>query len=240
MDMNVNNIARIAALVGEPARTAMLLELADGRALTANELARAAHVGAATASRHLALMVESGLLDVTQRGRHRFHKLASAEVARMLESLMQLSTARQATPPAVVTGPRERSLRQARMCYDHIAGRLGLAISEKLQQDGAVVFADEGGFVTEHATAVLAEWGLRLEPQDANAGRRPYCRPCLDWSERKYHIAGKLGALLCGHCIEQGWLTRSRGSRALEITGAGSRELAALLGLETWSRVTEP
>ena len=154
--MNTNQIARIATLVGEPARTAMLLELLDGRSLTANELAGAASVGAAAASRHLALLVDAGLLEVTPSGRHRYHRLASAQVARMLESIMQVASRDTASERRVVTGPRDAAMRRARTCYDHIAGRLGVAIAQKLQDDGAIAFDGEAGRVTERCAAALA------------------------------------------------------------------------------------
>lgn len=238
--MNTNQIAHIAALVGEPARTAMLLALMDGRALTAHELAEAGRVSAATASRHLGLLVEAGLLALTRQGRHRYHRLASAEVARLLEGLMQLVT-RQAPPLSmasrpVAVGPRDTALRQARTCYDHIAGRLGVAIAGHLLEHGAIAFDDEaGGRVMAHAAAVLRPLGL--EVQEAGTARRPLCRPCLDWSERRPHVAGRLGALLCVHCLERGWLRRAQGSRALDITPAGAVALRDWLGVARWGEV---
>ena len=237
--MITNRIAHIAALVGEPARTAMLLELMDGRALTALELARAGGVSAQTASRHLSQLVQAALLQVEQLGRHRYHRLASAEVAHMLEGIMQI--AGQSLPRrAVQSGPRETSMRMARMCYDHIAGRLGLAIAERLQQQGAIVLEGGAGHVTERGHEVLQRWGLALpDPATAPAGRRPWCRPCLDWSERKSHIAGRLGALLCSHSLEQGWLTRKPSARVLAISPHGAQALRRLLGLQAWNQVTD-
>ncbi|WP_313561520.1 ArsR/SmtB family transcription factor, partial [Diaphorobacter nitroreducens] len=181
--MNTNQIAHVAALVGEPARTAMLVALMDGRALTARELAEAGRVSAATASRHLGLLVEAGLLVLERQGRHRYHRLASPEVAHLLEGLMQLAV-RQATTSPVVVGPRDAALRQARTCYDHIAGRLGVAIAAHLLEEGAIVFDDDvGGRVTGRAQAVLAPLGLAAQDAlAAGAARRPPCRPCLDWS----------------------------------------------------------
>lgn len=238
--MNTNHIARIAALVGEPARAAMLIELMDGRALTAHELARAAHVAAPTASRHLAQLVEAGLLHVEPRGRHRYHRLASAEVARLLESIMQLAGQAPARP-RVLVGPRDADLRQARLCYDHIAGRLGLAIADGLLAERAIAFDGDSGHVTDRAGAVLQRWGLALDAQaQAPGSRRPYCRPCLDWSERQSHVAGRLGAMLCAHCLAQGWLLRKPDSRALTISGAGAARLRDLLGLQAWQRVAAP
>lgn len=241
--MNTNHIARIASLVGEPARAAMLLQLMDGRRLTAAELARAGHVSPQTASRHLAQMVEAGLMGVEQRGRHRYHRLASGEVARMLEGMMQIA----GEPPVqrrVVVGPRDDTMRRARMCYDHVAGRLGLAMAESLLIERAIEFDDEGdgegGHVTDRLGDVLQRWGLALEPEQANARRtRPYCRPCLDWSERRMHLAGRLGAMLCTHCLAKGWLTRTAGSRALTISPEGARTFRDRLGLDAWRRVTD-
>lgn len=237
--MNTNQIARIASLLGEPARAAMLLQLMDGRWLTATELAAAAHVSPQTASRHLAQLVAASLLRVEQRGRHRYHRLASGEVAKLLESLMQIAGHGPLERP-VVPGPREPALRMARMCYDHIAGRLGLAIAEQLQAERAIEFDGEAGLVTERAGPVLARWGLAPAPDQPPARRaRPYCRPCLDWSERKPHLAGRLGAMICAHCLEQGWLSRQAGTRALGISARGAAALRDLLGLQAWRQVTD-
>lgn len=237
--MNTNQIAHIASLVGEPARTGMLLALMDGRALTARELAEAGRVSAATASRHLGLLVEAGLLALERQGRHRYHRLASPEVARLLEGLMQLAVRQAPAPRPVAVGPRDAALRQARTCYDHIAGRLGVAIAAHLLEQGAIAFDDEaGGQVTERAKAVLRPLGLATQEALATgAARRPPCRPCLDWSERRPHMAGRLGAMLCVHCLDRGWLRRAAGSRALEITPQGAVALRDWLGVARWSEV---
>ena len=237
--MNTNHIARIASLVGEPARAAMLLQLMDGRLLTATELARAGHVSPQTASRHLAHMVEAGLMAVEQRGRHRYHRLASGEVAKMLEGMMQIA-GELPVQRRVAVGPRDDTVRMARMCYDHVAGRLGLAMAESLLIERAIEFEGDGGQVTDRLGGVLQRWGLALDPARAPArSARPYCRPCLDWSERKMHLAGRLGALLCTHCLEKGWLTRAAGSRALTISPEGAQVFRDRLGLEAWRRVTD-
>lgn len=237
--MNTNHIARIASLVGEPARAAMLLQLMGGRLLTATELAKAGHVSPQTASRHLAQMVEAGLMCVEQRGRHRFHRLASGMVAKMLEGMMQIAGERPAQR-RVVVGPRDDTMRMARLCYDHVAGRLGLAMAESLLAERAIEFDGEGGHVTDRLADVLQRWGLALDagPPPARS-TRPYCRPCLDWSERKMHLAGRLGAMLCAHCLDEGWLTRAAGSRALAISPEGARTFRDRLGLEAWRRVTD-
>lgn len=233
--MNTNRIAHVASLVGEPARTAMLMALMDGRALTARELANAARITPATASRHLGLLLEAALLSVAQQGRHRYHRLASPEVARVLEGLMQLSTV--APLPA---GPRHASLRAARTCYDHLAGRLGVAIAGHLQEAGAVVFDDDAAtaHITDALPTALSGMGLDVHHAEAaGAGRRPPCRPCLDWSERRMHLAGRLGALICHHCLERGWLLRGQGTRALTITPPGALALRDWMGTARWRSV---
>lgn len=239
--MNTNRIAHVAALVGEPARTAMLLALMDGRALTARELADAAHISPATASRHLGLLVEAALLRVEQQGRHRYHRLASPDVARVLEGLMQLSVSspeRAARP--VVVGPRDAALRTARTCYDHIAGRLGVAIAGRLLDEGAMVFDDEAGsgHTTDRAAPALQRLGLGAAAlAGSTTGRRPHCRPCLDWSERRMHLAGRLGAMICQHGLDSGWLLRGQGTRALAITPRGAAHLRDWLGHARWRDV---
>ncbi len=239
--MNTNQIAHIASLVGEPARTAMLLALMDGRALTAHELAAAGNIGAATASRHLALLVEAGLLAMQRQGRHRYHRLASPDVARVLEGLAQMTQlAAQQTPQRrTVTGPRDAALRMARTCYDHIAGRLGVAITQHLLDHGAIAFDGEAGYVTDCAVAVLKRLGVDAAALSGAEGKRPHCRPCLDWSERRAHVAGRLGALICSHCLDSGWLVRRKDSRALEVTPIGAVALRNGLGHARWNALTQ-
>ena len=238
--MNTNQIARIAALVGEPARTGMLVALMDGRALTAHELAEAGRITPATASRHLALLVEADLLRVQQQGRHRYHQLASAEVARVLEGIMQLAARSAPAPRRVATGPRDAAMRLARTCYDHLAGRLAVAIAERLVQDGAVLIEDDTATVTDKAGSVLEGLGLRSEVVHAQGpGKRPPCRPCLDWGERRMHLAGRLGSLLCSHCLQMGWLLQVPRSRTLQLTPRGTVALRDWLGTERWNALAE-
>ena len=232
-------LAEIAALLGEPARAAMMQALMDGRALTAGELAQAGGITPQTASAHLARLTGAGLLAMERQGRHRYHRLAGTEVARLLESLMALAEA--PARPAIRTGPREAALRHARTCYDHLAGRLGVAITGHLLDTGAVVFdADSAaGDVTDRAAATLERLGMTPEVVAATGpGRRPHCRPCLDWSERRMHLAGRLGALICHHCPDNGWLLRRAGTRALDITPRGAVALRDWLGHTRWREVT--
>ena len=182
-------------------------------------------------------------VQVERQGRHRYHRLASAEVARLLEGLMQLVAppAQSPAPRRMVVGPRDAALRTARTCYDHLAGRLGVAITGHLLDTGAVVFdADSAaGDVTDRAAATLEHLGMTPEVVAATGpGRRPHCRPCLDWSERRMHLAGRLGALICHHCPDNGWLLRRAGTRALDITPRGAVALRDWLGHTRWREVT--
>jgi DNA-binding transcriptional ArsR family regulator len=239
--MNTNQVAHIAALMGEPARTAMLLALMDGRALTARELAAAARVSPATASRHLGLLLEAGLLRMERQGRHRYHRLASSDVASLLENLMQLTVSAEAARPTVRTGPKDAALRTARTCYDHLAGRLGVAVADHLVDEAAVVLHGDARVLPgDRLDAELRRLGL-LEGRSAlqAASSRPLCRPCLDWSERRLHVAGRLGALICAHCLDRGWLLRSPGTRALRLSAPGALALRDWMGTTRWREVTD-
>ena len=224
---SVNEIAGIAALVGEPARAAMLGVLLDGRALTAAELANAAGVTPQTASSHLARLTAAGLLAVEAQGRHRYHRLAHAEVARLLEGIMQVAAA---IRPAPVVGPRDQALRTARTCYDHIAGRLGVALADALAEAGHVELSRDGGIVTESGLAELAGLGVEIDTEGRKS-KRILCRPCLDWSERRAHIAGAVGAALCTRAFEAGWIRRLPNTRALSITPKGTRAFREKFGV---------
>ncbi len=225
--------AEVAALAGDPARAAMLHALMDGRALTATELSRAAGVTAQTASGHLARMAAGGLVAVTKQGRHRYHRLASPEVARMMESIMQVASDLDVLRPPPRTGPRDAALRAGRTCYDHLAGRLGVALADGLSAGGHVELSDDGGLVTESGIALFEEIGIDVASLSAARGRRArvLCRPCLDWSERRPHIAGSIGAALCTHGFDQGWIRRVGNSRAVAVTRKGERVFRDVFGM---------
>lgn len=226
---NTNQLAEISALVGEPARAAMLAALMDGRALTATELASTAGVTPQTTSSHLARLTAVGLLAVEQQGRHRYHRLASRDVARMLEGIMRVAAGLARPSRPVVTGPRDGALRAARTCYDHLAGRLGVAIADALTEGGHLELDGDGGLVTAKGIALFR--GLGIDPGGDKKSRRVPCRPCLDWSERRPHLAGTLGAALCSHCLEHGWIRRAAGTRAVDITPQGRRMFREKLGV---------
>jgi DNA-binding transcriptional ArsR family regulator len=213
------SLAQTAALVGDPGRAAMLMALMDGRALTASELARAAGITPQTASGHLARLTAAGLLSRHCQGRHHYHRLASPAVAHMLETMMEASLVGEEQRPrrAVVTGPRDKAMRAARTCYDHLAGQLGVRLADALCERGYVELSDEGGGVTDSGMGFFRSFGLDLGASAA----RVYCRPCLDWSERRPHIGGTLGAKLAARCFALNWIRRNRESRAVSITPAG-------------------
>jgi DNA-binding transcriptional ArsR family regulator len=223
-------LAETAALVGNPGRAAMLMALMDGRALTAAELARAAGITPQTASEHLARLTTAGLLSRQCQGRHHYHRLASPAVAHMLETIMEASAAcdPERAPRPVVTGPRDKAMRAARTCYDHLAGQLGVRLADALGERGYVELSDEGGAVTEAGMQFFRNFGLDL---GRGAAPRLYCRPCLDWSERRLHIGGTLGAKLAARCFALNWIRRDRESRAVTVTPAGESGFRETFGM---------
>jgi DNA-binding transcriptional ArsR family regulator len=222
------DLAWIASVVGEPARARMLLALMDKRARTAKELAFLARIAAPTASAHLAKLLDGKLVTVEPQGRHRYYRLTSPLVGHMIEAMA--SVAGEATPPA--RRPRaDETLATARTCYDHLAGRLAVAIADVLQDRGDIVFADGAGEVTARGQGFFADLGVDLE--GLGSSRRIFCKPCLDWTERRHHLAGAVGAALCEHCLARGWLRRTRDSRALTITPDGQAAFADVFGIDT-------
>jgi len=219
---NTTRMASIAALLGDPARANILTALMDGRALTAKELAFAAHVSPQTASGHLARLTDATLLAAEKQGRHRYFRLASPLVGQMLESVMAVA----GPEPRPTTWRGGEALRTARTCYDHLAGRLGVALADSLTGAGHMTLSPDGGELTERGHAFLSDFGA--EPP---AGRRVFCRPCLDWSERRPHIAGRLGAALATRCLDLRWIECQRDSRAVTITQTGALGFADTFGI---------
>jgi DNA-binding transcriptional ArsR family regulator len=222
------NMVEIAALVGDTARATMLAALMGGQALTSSELAALAHVSRSTASEHLSKLVGARLLAVTQKRRNRYYRIASPLVARMLEGIKAVA--------AIETPSRHRprsarddALRFARTCYDHLAGKLGVEITDALVAQHFIVLTEEGGEVTKAGAQFFTRFGIALD--SPLGSRRIFCRACLDWSERRYHVAGFVGAEIWRRCLELGWLARRRDTRALRVTPAGRRGLRENLGI---------
>ncbi len=216
-------IAMIAALIGDPARANMLTVLMDGRALTVSELAEAAGIGLPTASGHLAKLGAAGLLLARRQGRHRYFQLSGADVGETLESLMSLAARTGAM--RVRTGPNDAALREARICYDHLAGERAVSLMESLSRRGLI--SVEG---TPAMTAKGVDFfaGIGIDISRLGRTRRPVCRFCLDWSERRSHLGGSLGAAILDHLLEKGWAVRDAG-RAIRFTPVGAAAFDAAL-----------
>jgi DNA-binding transcriptional ArsR family regulator len=217
------SIAVLAALVGDPTRANMMTALMDGRALTVSELASAAGVALPTASGHLAKLDAAGLIVSEKQGRHRYHRLSGHDVAEVLEGLMGLAQRTGAT--RVRTGPRDAALRAARVCYDHLAGERGVALMRGLEARGWIE-----GEAMPRVTATGREslTALGIDVASLERGRRPMCRCCLDWSERRSHLGGALGAAVLAHVLGRRW-ARRQGGRVVAFTPAGSRAFASFL-----------
>jgi DNA-binding transcriptional ArsR family regulator len=212
-------IAEIAALVGEPARATMLSALLDGRALTASELAFAARVTPQTASMHLAKLTEAGLLSPIKDGRHRYFRLASPKIVEMLDGIV--AVALENRPRFRPLSRQAQELSAARICYDHLAGRLSVDLADFLSTHEYIVPGDEAAEITEAGTRFLTEFGIDLAALGST--RRHFCRLCLDWTERRPHIAGAVGAALTKRCFDLGWTERMKYSRAVIVTASGKR-----------------
>lgn len=216
------DIARIAALVADPARSAMLIALMDGRALTATELAGLGGITKQTASSHLARLVDGEVLVVEAQGRHRYFRLAGPHVGSLLEALMVFSS--DAVPP-LRTGPRDPALRKARICYDHLAGEMGVRLFERMQTDQWLAYDLT---VTDRGHDKLAEIGLVLE--NLPPSNRPLCRACLDWSQRRQHLAGRLGKAILDLMLARSWAQRLPESRIISFSPDGERIFNGWLG----------
>jgi DNA-binding transcriptional ArsR family regulator len=220
-------LARVAGMIGDPTRAAMLGALLGGEALPAGELARQAGVAPATATSHLARLVEHGLLSRRRSGRHRYFTLASADVAAALEALGRITPSRRDTT-AGAPAPNG-STRFARTCYDHLAGVLGVMVTERLLERQLIVGND-----WYEVTAAGDTWFrlLGIDLDVLRRSRRVVARPCLDWTERRDHLAGGAGAALASLMLERRWITRVEGTRAVRLTLRGREALFRTLGLE--------
>jgi DNA-binding transcriptional ArsR family regulator len=218
-------ISSLGYLLADPGRSAMLLALLEGRALPAGELARAAAVSAQSASAHLAKLSKGGLITMQRDGRCRYYKLAGPRVANALEALGAISTVHPAAK--YISTRADQSMLLARSCYDHLAGRMGVALTETMQKQRIIVAEGERDYrVTTHGADWLSELGIKME--SLQTGKRNFARQCLDWTERRPHVSGALGAALMQHFLDEGWLARRRESRALRVTQRGQRSFIAL------------
>jgi DNA-binding transcriptional ArsR family regulator len=215
------NIVGIAALIGEHARAEILTALMSGQALTATELAQVADVTKQTVSAHLAKLLDAKLLAVERQGRHRYFRLADRDVAQLLESLM--GVAYRVGAVRVRTSPREPALRKARVCYDHLAGDLGVLVYDSLLHRRYLRADGMAPELSVQGERFLAELGIDVRQLEGE--RRPLCRPCLDWSVRRHHLAGSVGAALLGRCLALGWAKRAQGSRVVDFSPGGEKAL---------------
>src|ERR1700724_2005328 len=221
------NLVEVAALVGDTARATMLNALMGGQSLTATELAYCANVSRATASGHLNNLVAARLLTVTRQRRFSYYRIASPLVATMLESI-KVVAAIEVPPRHRPRSANEDALCFARSCYDHLAGRVGVAVTDALVAMGHIVLTDEGGEVTSSGERFLCTFGADL----TSPPRRLFCQPCLDWTERRYHLKGLVAAAILQRLLHLGWLKRVSGSRALRLTSSGRTGLFEVFHIE--------
>jgi len=223
------NIASTAFLIADPARASMLMALLDGRALPAGELAYAAGVTAQTASTHLAKLLAGGLVAVEAEGRHRYYRLSGSHVALVLENLASITPMER--PRGKPLGGEAQKLRFARCCYDHLAGQLGVAMTQALERRGLIVAAADKQFqITPEGIAWFG--GIGLNVPELQPTRRGLARQCLDWTERQHHLAGPLGVQWMNLMYTNGWLRRARATRAVQVTPQGWVWLKEQLGIE--------
>jgi DNA-binding transcriptional ArsR family regulator len=224
------NIALPAALIGDPVRAAILSALCDGRAQPASALACAVGISAQGASNHLAKLTEGRLLSVERQGRHRYYRLASPEAAAAIEALAQVAPPLRALDVPLTA--KARSLRFGRSCYDHLAGRLGIAVTARLE---ALGYLSDGGRSRRYAVSEAGcDWfaALGIDVAALKDGGRGIARRCLDWTERRHHLAGPLGTALLSRFVALGWLRREAGTRAIGVSAAGAAGLAQALDLD--------
>jgi DNA-binding transcriptional ArsR family regulator len=224
---SIPNIMEVASLIGDPSRIAMLVSLLGGKALPASELASSARISPQTASSHLAKLVAGGLLRHESYGRHKYFRLASSEVANALEALQAIA------PQKPVRSLREsdqlKALQYARTCYDHLAGKIGVALTDKLLELKLIEESGKDFILNEAGKKRLKQFGVEVE--GSIKSRRHFARQCLDWSERRYHLAGSLGAALTTRLFELEWIEKLPDGRAVRVTEAGINGLSEEFGL---------
>ncbi|MBY8976292.1 winged helix-turn-helix transcriptional regulator [Rhodobacteraceae bacterium NNCM2] len=223
------DIARVANLIGDPGRANMLTALMGGKAITARELAEEAGITASTASSHLAKLEAGGLIEHKRQGRHRYYALASPDVADVLEALMGL--AGRSGHTRVRTGPRDPAMREARICYDHLAGERGVLLHDAMVRRGSLIETGDELAISETGKAFFADFGLDLDRMAAK--RRKMCRPCLDWSQRRMHLGGALGAAILDEITGRGWARRMPDSRVISFSRTGAEAFDEAFGLTT-------
>ena len=221
-----NSISRIAALIGEPVRARILWSLLDGRAYTARELAIEVDTSPQNLSMHLAKLLQAGLLSVEVQGRHRYYTFAREEVAYAIEAMANLVPAQPAGRQEVDEVP----IKFCRTCYDHLAGKVGVLIMESLLRQKLIVYQQRELEVTPKGTLWLGEWGIDCEA--VRHLRRSFVKPCLDWSERRHHLAGGLGAAMLDKMMESHWLRRTAHSRAVIVTAKGQQALTTHFNIQ--------
>ncbi len=218
-------LSTTAALIADPGRAAMLTALLDGGSLPAGELARIAGVSAQSASMHLGQLVQGGFLHARQHGRHRYYCIATPEVAHAVEALGVISTANKYRPSGA-----DRALCYARTCYDHLAGELGVELATALEKNALIVGRGERDYeLTAAGETFLDKW--RIDAEALRRQRRSFARRCRDWTERRDHLAGAMGAAICRKLFEFRWITRDRSSRAVHLTLTGREQLAKLFNV---------
>jgi DNA-binding transcriptional ArsR family regulator len=217
------DISQIAALIGNPANANMLMALMAGPALTATELAQEAGVMPSTVSGHLARLKKAGLVETARQGRHRYFRLADPDVARALEGLMPVAA--RAGLMRVRTGPRDPELRRARSCYDHLAGHLAVTMFDRFVERRLLARKGDDLRMTAGGRRFFVRSGIDVDALERS--RRAPCRCCLDWSERKFHLGGTLGAAILDRIVENGWAAREARTRIVRVSASGERRLKA-------------
>ena len=219
------NIAKVGALLGDNPRAKMLSCLMHGKALTASELASEAGITAQTATTHLAKLHDGGLLTLRKQGRHKYFSLAGEEIATLLETLMGLSAGNQSLK--TVTGPNDAAMRNARVCYNHLAGSKGIQLYDSLLANQHLMLKNGNLVLSKEGTIFMQDFGINIEKLQTS--RSPMCRECLDWSERRSHLAGSLGRALLTRFEDLGWATREKATRVVTFSPAGEASFDAFL-----------